>query len=254
MRTRPWLLALMLAIGAVACGKDESATEAAPAADSAAPAAAAADDSAPPAATAAAPADASAATAPEEDPAVAEKRAAIAFALAEQQIAADPLGQWATAATASSSYNDAKDQASYAAWQATGAPNVERYGDDGNSWASHAADGGIEWLQVEFATPVHAAELRVRQNHAPGAIIRLDWIDEAGAAHPLWEGLDETAYAGNQITWFTRSAEPTPFLVKGAKITLATNAVSGWNEIDAVQLVAAPSAGAPAAAPAGPGQ
>lgn len=250
MRTRPWLLALMFGLGAVACGKDEAATDAAAPAETAAPAAAAADASAP----AEANAPAAAATAPAEDPAAAEKRAAIAFALAEQKIAEDPLGQWATAATASSSYNDAKDQASYAAWQATGAPNVERYGDDGNSWASHAADGGIEWLQVEFGAPVHAAELRVRQNHAPGAIIRLEWIDEAGAAHPLWEGADDTAHAGNQITWFTRSAEPTAFLVKGAKITLATNAVSGWNEIDAVQLVSAAPAGAAAAAPAAAGQ
>lgn len=229
-------LTLAVALALAACGKD---ADAPPATDSAANAADPPEAAAPAVAPAAAqPAQAEpVAPASEEDPAVAEKRAAIAFALAEQKIAEDPLGQWAVSATASSTYNQAKEQASYSAWQATGAPNCERYGDNGSSWATADADAGIEWIALEFAKPVHALGLRVRQNYAPGAIIKLELIDDAGASHTLWEGLDETSYPSNQIAWFERSTERTPYLVKGAKITLATNAVPGWNEIDAVQLL-----------------
>ena len=37
--------------------------------------------------------------------------------------------------------------------------------------------------------------------------------------------------------WFRKSFDKTTYQVAGAKITLATNAVSSWNEIDAVQLI-----------------
>jgi hypothetical protein len=227
-------LTLSIAIALVACGKDPEAPQTAEAAAAPAPAEAAPAQAAPAAATEPA---APAVPAAEEDSAIAQKRAAVAHALAEQKIVEDPLGQWAASATASSTYNEAKEQASYSAWQATGAPNVERYGDNGSAWAAAAADAGVEWISLEFAKPVHALGLRVRQNDSPGAIIKLELIDDAGASHTLWEGLDEASYPASQIAWFERRAERTAYLVKGAKITLATNAVSGWNEIDAVQLL-----------------
>jgi hypothetical protein len=120
---------------------------------------------------------------------------------------------------------------------ATGSPNVERYGDDGNSWATETADRGIEWLEVKFAKPVQATELRIRQNNAPGAIIKIDLIDESGARHTIWQGVDDQKYAPNAISWLDKTFEKTSYRVAGARITLATNAVPGWNEIDAVQLL-----------------
>lgn len=175
--------------------------------------------------------------APAEDPEVAKRKAAVEFALAEQKIAEDPQGQWATTATASSTYHDAKDQEQYSAWQSTGAPNVQRYGDTGTAWATKDADAGIEWLEVGFAKPVHATALKIRQNNAPGAIIKIELIDDQNAKHTVFEGVDSTTYPASQIVWFNQTFEKTAFAVTGAKITLATNAVSGWNEIDAVQLI-----------------
>lgn len=172
-----------------------------------------------------------------EDAAALAKRQAIEFALAEQKIADDPLGQWAATATASSAYNDAKDQASYSAWQVTGAPNVQHYGDDGNSWASQTSDGGIETLQVGFTKPVHATDIRIRQNNAPGAIIKIELIDDQNGVHSVYSGVDSNKYPADTIVWFDQAFEKTTYVVTGAKITLATNAVPGWNEIDAVQLV-----------------
>ncbi|MFO0688635.1 MAG: hypothetical protein U0900_08000 [Myxococcota bacterium] len=222
-----------------ACGRDDSkstsegsASSGSPAAEPAPPAAPDAGSAAEPAAPDAAPADAAQA----EDPEAAARRLAVEFALAEQRIAEDPKGQWATTAEASSSFGDAVDQRSYSAWQATGAPNVERYSDDGNSWASKDADKGIEWLEVGFAKPVHAEAIRIRQSYAPGAIIKIELVDEAGAKQAVFDGLD-TPPATGAITWFERSFEKTSAPVAKARITLATNAVPGWNEVDAVQLV-----------------
>jgi hypothetical protein len=174
----------------------------------------------------------------EVDPEVARRKAAMEFALAEQKIADDPLGQWAVSARASSTFASGTDEkASYQAWQATGAPNVTRYSDSTESWASKEQDKGIEWLEVGFAKAVHATELRIRQSNEPGAIIKVELIDDTGGKHTVFSGVDETSYPPQTIAWFTAKTEKTPYPVKGALITLATNAVSGWNEIDAVQLI-----------------
>ncbi|MGH8315862.1 MAG: hypothetical protein ACRETU_12015, partial [Steroidobacterales bacterium] len=71
----------------------------------------------------------------------------------------------------------------------------------------------------------------------PGAIIKIELIDEGTGKHTLWAGIDDTKYENNKITWLNRTFEKTSYRVAGAKITLATNAVPGWNEIDAVQIV-----------------
>lgn len=225
-----WACALSLALVASGCGKkDESPTTAEPAQTAAetavnSPAAA-------PAATAPPPAQPAA-----ND----EKAAAIQAALAEEAIASDSRGQWAVSATASSTYAgnkepDAKD--SYAPLSATGAPDVERYGDNGNSWATETADKGIEWLEVGFAKPVNATQIRIRQSYSPGAIIKVELIAEDGSKHTIWQGVDDQQYAPNSIAWFDRTFDKTSYKTKGARITLATNAVPGWNEIDAVQLL-----------------
>lgn len=209
----------------------EAATEAAtpPAAETAAPAAT--SPTVPPAAETPAAAPAAA-----EDPEAVAKRKKIEFALSEQAMAEDPKGQWAATATASTTYHGAKDQEAYAPWQATGAANISQRSDDPKSWTPAEPDTGIEWLEVTFAKPVNATEIRVRQNLGPGAIIKLELIDDKGAKHAVFEGVDERKY-DEWTWWFTQTFEKTPYLVSGAKITLATNAVSGWNEIDAVQLI-----------------
>ena len=227
-----WQLAaaLLIVIVPVACGKKDEATTAAPAAAVA-----------PGPAPAAAPAAPVAPAAPAESGAETDaKAAAIRSALAEEAIASDPRGQWAVSATASSTYSGDKSPASttpYSPAMATGAPNVEHYGDDAQSWATEMADKGIEWLEVKFAKPVQATGLRIRQNNAPGTIIKIDLVDEGGGKHTVWQGVDDQKYLINTIAWFDKTFDKTSYKVSGVRITLATNAVSGWNEIDAVQLL-----------------
>lgn len=169
-----------------------------------------------------------------------DKAAAIRTALAEEAIASEPRGQWAVAASASSTYSGDKTptaKTSYSPAAATGAPNVDRYGDNGNSWATETADKGIEWLEVKFDKPVNATQIHIRQSYSPGAIIKVELIGDDGSKNTVWEGVDTQAYAPDAIAWFDRSFDKTAYRVAGARITLATNAVPGWNEIDAVQLL-----------------
>jgi hypothetical protein len=221
--------ALSLALLLAGCAKKEESAEPADA-SAAAPAAEA------PAAADATNAPAAEAAATDEDPEVAKKRREVEFALAEEALVGDARGQWAATAKASSAYNDAQEPASYSAFQVTGAPNVVGFGNNGNAWCPKEDDGGIERLEVGFAKPVNATEIRVRQNSAPGAIIKIELIDTEGKAHVVHDGIDTAKYDELNF-WFKKTFEKTPYKVAGAKITLATNAVEGWNEIDAVQLL-----------------
>ena len=161
------------------------------------------------------------------------KMAAVDWALKQDEIKTDPNGQWAIQATASSTYNDAQGTAPWSANQATGAPNVDKYGDNGAAWTTKTADGGIEWLDLKYPRPVHATEVRVRESCGSGAVIKIEVYDEAGGAHSVWQGNDPTTELNYLLVKFPK----TTFKTDRVKVTLATNVVPGWNEIDAVQLV-----------------
>ena len=154
----------------------------------------------------------------------------------DTQFIADPRGQWASAAEASSEYTPAK----YCAKQAIGAPNVASYGDRPEAWASKTADGGEEWLQLTFARPVHASAVRVRQTFNPGAIVKVEAFAADGRSAMVWSGRDLTIYPKNQTAWFVATFDPPSFPVVAVKLTLDSATVKGWNEIDAVQLVGLP--------------
>jgi hypothetical protein len=161
------------------------------------------------------------------------KLAGAQWATKQDEIKNDPKGQWAIQATASSTYQDAQGTSSWSANQATGAPNVEKYADDGNAWTSKAQDAGIEWLDLKFPRAVHAEEVRVRESFGSGAVVKIEVFDEQGNAHAVWAGNDPTTELNYLMVKFPKTA----FKTDRVKVTLATNVIPGWNEIDAVQLV-----------------
>jgi hypothetical protein len=161
------------------------------------------------------------------------KIAGAAWALKQDEIKNDPKGQWATEATASSTYNDAKGKDSWSANQVTGAPDVDKYADDGHAWAPKTPDAGIEWLDVKFAKPVYGEQVRIRESCGSGAVIKVEIFDEQGTAHSVWTGNDPTRDLNYLMVKFPK----TNFKTDRVKVTLATNIVPGWNEIDAIQLV-----------------
>jgi hypothetical protein len=206
------------------------------AADALAGAAPATAAPAPAAAAAAAPIVATAAAAAPPaaiDRETARKQAQIEWALKQDEIRNDPNGQWATQAKASSTFNDAKGNASYSPNQATGEPNVQTYSTTSQAWSSKTADSGIEWIELTFAKPVHATAVRVRESSGSGAVIKIELFDEKGVAQTVWSGADSTKELNYLIAEFPKTA----FKSNRVKVTLATNIVSGWNQIDAVQLV-----------------
>ncbi len=142
-------------------------------------------------------------------------------------------GQWAVSARASSEYRPTD----YSALQATGAPNVTRHGDHARAWAPKLADGGEEWIELTFAQPVRATEVRVVQNFNPGAIMRIEVIDEAGTAAIVWTGPDKTVYAKNEIGTLAAKFPVTEKPIARVKLVLDAKVVAGSNEIDAVQLL-----------------
>jgi len=161
------------------------------------------------------------------------KMAATDWAIKQDEIKNDPNGQWAIQASASSTYNDAQGTAGWSANQMTGPPNVDNYGDNGEAWTSKTPDGGIEWADLKFPKPVHANEIRIRESCGSGAIIKVEVFDETAAAHVIWQGNDPTTELNYLMLKFLK----TIYKTDRVKITLATNVVQGWNEIDAVQLV-----------------
>jgi hypothetical protein len=161
------------------------------------------------------------------------KLAGAAWAIKQDEIKNDPKGQWAIGATASSTYNDAKGNDGWSANQATGAPNVDNYGDDGKAWTSKTPDAGIEWLDLKYPRPVHVEEVRIRESCGSGAVIKVELFDEQGTAHTAWAGNDPTT----ELNYLIVKVPKTAYKTDRVKITLATNVVPGWNEIDAVQLV-----------------
>jgi hypothetical protein len=244
LRSGSLILALVLGLLAAGCMKKQgaevsSSTPAAAPSTAAAPAAAPAAPAAPATPAAGSAAAPAAAPAGPEQIGVADttaKLAAVDWALRQDEIKRDPDGQWASEATASSSYNDAQGDAGWSAKQATGAPDVDKYSDDAHAWAPKTQDGGIEWLELKFLKPVHAAEVRVRESMGSGAVIKVELYDEAGVAHTLWQGVDPT----KELNYLILKFKPTEYRANRVRVTLATNVIPGWNEIDAVQLVGKP--------------
>jgi hypothetical protein len=156
--------------------------------------------------------------------------------LSEAKILADAAGQWASAATAGSQYG----RTQYSAMQATGAPNINVQGNSPDAWCPAGKNEGTDWLVVSFAKPVHAIEVRVRQNDTPGAIAKIEAMEPDGTTHVWWEGADPAkASAVREIVWFAVRVPKTSYLVARVKLTLNLASGPGWKEIDAVQLVAA---------------
>ena len=158
-------------------------------------------------------------------------------ALEEQKILNDSLGQWVTGAEASSTYQDHKGTEGWSAEQMIGKPDVETYGDNQKAWTSKESQMGLEWVKLTYEKAVNASEIKIRQTYNPGTIIQVELIDERGKSHTVWEGIDKAKYEQNTIQYFNVKFDKTDYKTKTVKITLATNTLPGWKEIDAVQLI-----------------
>ncbi|MEZ4463806.1 MAG: hypothetical protein R3F60_28820 [bacterium] len=121
---------------------------------------------------------------------------------------------------------------SWAPTQAVGAPDCQGAGDQAQAWATLRPDEGLQWLELDYAQAVPVASVRVFENFNPGAIVKIEAVVD-GEAVEIWSG---SAPRGSAPQVFEAPASK-KVTASRLRITLDTSRVSGWNEIDAVELV-----------------
>ncbi|MBV6319312.1 hypothetical protein KVP70_00060 [Duganella sp. HSC-15S17] len=195
-----------------------------------------------PVAAAPAPAAAPAAPAPaatqptEQQEEMAKKQALLDYGTMEDKYLNDPKGQWATAAKASTTFgdDDGKEPS-----EVNVAKNVVGPSDD-RDWTNNNQDKGFDWLELGYAKPVNATEVRVIIPSGEGveAVNKVELQDTDGKWNTIWTGISEVKQdrRGNR-TWFVRTFDKTAYKVKGVKITIANNVQRGYKRVDAVQLI-----------------
>lgn len=180
------------------------------------------------------PVSAPAQTADQEE--TARKQALLDYSTMEDKYLNDPKGQWAASARASSTFGDEDGKEPS---DSSVARNVVGPSDDRN-WTNNNQDKGFDWLEVGYAKPVNATELRVIFPSGEGveAVSKVELQDTDGKWNTIWSGISDVKQdrRGNR-TWFVRTFDKTAYKVKGAKITIANNVQHGYKNVEAVQLV-----------------
>lgn len=125
-------------------------------------------------------------------------------------------------------------RASWSVEQVTGPPNTPGAGDLATAWASQSQDGQAEWILLEYSHRIEAQAVIVHETYNPGALVRVTCFDFWGNEHELWRGTDPTptTVARGISTVDITSPRKTRWI----KIYLDSQAISGWNEIDAVGI------------------
>lgn len=184
--------------------------------------------------------DAAAATDEGNDEAAAERKvrqSKLDYASMEDGYLNDANGQWASSATASTSFGDADDKPAEShdpntPWQATGAPN-------GDEWLNNNQDVGFDWIQLKYANAVTPAEVRavLRDDEAVEAITKIELIDTTGQSHVVWSGLSDARQdKRGSRTWVVKQLKEADYMTDTVKLTFANNVASGYKKVDAVQL------------------
>jgi hypothetical protein len=149
--------------------------------------------------------------------------------------------EWASSVRAvSSEYTTT----SWSAQQVLGPPNVyPAGGDNANAWASREADAASEFIEVGFAQPTPMRELQIFETYNPGAIASVETIDVLGR-HTTMISCGGTFTTGACHATQIRAAGTTAQITKvplacgaplaAVRVTLASGAVPGWNELDAI--------------------
>ena len=138
-------------------------------------------------------------------------------------------GQWAVDARASSEYS----REDWSARQACGEPNTLKAGDIKTAWASKEQNAGEEWLELTYELRVRPTQVRIHETFNPGAVVKIEARDAAQNWHVLWKGWDGTIECPG---WLDLPLGMSAFATRVIRVTLDTSLVTGWNEIDAVQL------------------
>ena len=169
----------------------------------------------------------------DEQKATARRQQRLDYGVKEDKYINDPLAQWATGASASSSHGDKEPSEYYVAAKMIGTID-EKY------WRNKNSNIGFEWVQLDYAKPVFATEVRlvINSGNGEGALNKVELQDVDGKWNTVWTGLSEVKPEQHgPRTWFVRTFPKTAYKVKAVKYTVANNVESGSKEFDAAQLV-----------------
>jgi hypothetical protein len=144
-------------------------------------------------------------------------------------------GQWAVDAEATSEYSDGD----WSAVQAIGEPDAEAGMDDPLTWVAEEAESGLQTLTLSYEWPVVPYAVNIYENLNPGAVVSVAaYALEDDVWVTLWEGIADTEGMSSAV--FSPPLAEADFTTDAIRIELDTDAVSGWNEIDAVELFGRP--------------
>ena len=147
--------------------------------------------------------------------------------------AGQEIRQWASAAVATSQYSDTD----WSAAQATDAPDTPLCGDIGTAWASSTATG-IDELVVLFETPVVPTQINIYQTYNPGAISSITLLlANVGDGPPVPNSADPGTSCPGIFTVNIPHGFTNGTPIEGIAILVDQSNHTGWNEIDAVELV-----------------
>ena len=163
-----------------------------------------------------------------------EKQERYDYGAMEDKYINDARAQWAATASASSTYGDPKpDDGNRAQVGAIGPV-------DGKHWINNNIEIGFDWIELGYAKPVQASEVRLvlDDGHGAEAISKVELQDTEGKWNTIWSGLSEVkADKRGSRTWFIRSFAKTPYKVKAVKYTIANNVERDHKYVNAAQLV-----------------
>ncbi|MEH0155385.1 OmpA family protein [Limibacter armeniacum] len=147
--------------------------------------------------------------------------------------------QWAdTVLGVSSEYIVAENSQQYRAVQVLGKPNkLPDPGASFTAWSpAEKSNKEGEWIKVGFRHPVAIQQIAIAENYNPGAVQRIYLYDMNGGEHLEYEkkNLKSITMEGRMFRILLR--RPTNYRVQGLKLVLNTEAVPGFNHIDAIGI------------------
>lgn len=144
-------------------------------------------------------------------------------------------GQWAIDATASSQYGED----GFSASQATGPQDTFQPGDYDTAWTAEGTEVGEQTLELGYTYAVIPYAVEVYESYNPGAVVAIELYDaEAGEWVVAWTGEAAVPEELYQINLYP--LDQLGIRTDRIRLVLDTDAVPGYNEIDAVQLFGRP--------------
>ncbi len=147
---------------------------------------------------------------------------------------APPATQWASSVRGFSTQYTAT---SWAADKVLGAPDVfPAHGDNANAWASLGADDRDEWIEVAYAQPMHVSAVDVLETFNPGAVTAIELVTASGQRIVAYQGSPGAKGQSSNKLHVDVGCTTEPIIA--VKLILGSTKVAGWNELDAIGLVA----------------